>query len=120
MGCRIMVVEDDHAIREALVEFLQDEGFDPIAAANGKDALDHLMKPGQAPDLILLDLMMPVMDGHAFRRAQLELPERANIPVVVISAFRDPAADVSDLNAAAVLKKPIKLNELRAVADRFC
>jgi DNA-binding response OmpR family regulator len=118
MACRIMVVEDDRDIREALVEFLLDEGFEPIAAVNGSEALEHLKRV--EPHLILLDLMMPVMDGRAFRKAQLELPDRAHIPVVVISAFRDVSMDVITMNAAAVLKKPIKLDELRAVADRFC
>jgi CheY-like chemotaxis protein len=82
-----MVVEDDHLIREALVEALDEEGFEVVEAANGKEALDKLH--ASPASLVLLDLMMPIMDGWQFREAQLLDPELSGIPVVVLSALRD-------------------------------
>src|SRR5512142_2554210 len=82
-----MVVGGDHLIREALAEALDEEGFEVLEAANGREALDKLH--AERASLVLLDLMMPVMDGWSFREAQLHDPEISNIPVVVLSAAKD-------------------------------
>lgn len=82
-----MVVEDDHLIREAIAEALDEEGFEVIEAANGREALDKLHS--EQASLVLLDLMMPVMDGWQFREEQLQDPELSTIPVVVLSAVQD-------------------------------
>ncbi|MBS1151018.1 MAG: hypothetical protein H6Q89_2716 [Myxococcaceae bacterium] len=108
--CRVLVVEDDDAIRELLVELLSDHGHEAAAAINGLDALNTAMRMVQAatpPQVILLDLMMPVMDGPSFRRQQLRIPELARIPVVVISAYRDFVDHANAMQAAAHFKKPI-------------
>jgi CheY-like chemotaxis protein len=104
-GDHILVVEDDHDIRHALVELLDDEGYQTRTARNGAEALSHLDRAAP-PRMILLDLMMPVMDGWTFRARQLENPEWSQIPVVVMSATCD-VQTASDLNADAFLTKPV-------------
>ena len=110
---RVMVVEDDEGIREALCDLLQSEGFDVVAAVHGADALSKLRGEAPHPDVILLDLMMPVMDGWAFRAEQRRDELLARIPVVVITASRQ--ADVAGLEPRALLKKPIDFDELLRV-----
>lgn len=110
---RVMVVEDDEGIREALCDLLASEGFDVVSAVHGADALSKLRAEQRHPDVILLDLMMPVMDGWAFRAEQRKDQSLANIPVVVITASRQ--ADVAALEPRALLKKPIDFDELLRV-----
>src|SRR5215218_4757012 len=86
MGHRVLVVEDDEDLREMMGHLLQAEGFRPDLAGDGAEALDKLRATPEQPDLILLDLMMPRMDGWTFRREQEGEPALANIPVVVVSA----------------------------------
>jgi len=117
---RVLVVEDDLEIRESLIEILEDQGYEALGAGNGLEALDRLRAPGPQPCLIFLDLMMPRMDGRAFREEQLRSPELASIPVVVISAFRDVSHIALELKAADLLKKPFKLQELVSVTRRHC
>ncbi len=100
-----MVVEDDHLIREAIVEALDEEGFDVIEAANGREALDKLH--ARRASLVLLDLMMPVMDGWQFREEQLHDPELSTIPVVVLSAAQD-----ARVPADRHFSKPCDLDDL--------
>jgi CheY-like chemotaxis protein len=110
---RVLVVEDDEGIREALIDLLDTEGFEVRAAIHGADALGKLRDGSPPPDVILLDLMMPVMDGWAFRAEQKNDPAIAAIPVVVITASRQ--ADVTALSPKAFLKKPIDFDELLRV-----
>src|SRR5574340_1100683 len=102
----VLLVEDDAAIRDALRELLEAEGFVVQGAANGREALARLRAGGHRPRLILLDLMMPVMDGWEFRQAQRGDPALARIPVVVLTAA-DGAEDlIADMKVAACLSKP--------------
>jgi len=117
---RVLVVEDDVEIRESLIEILEDQGYEAVGAGNGFEALDRLRAPGPQPCLIFLDLMMPRMDGRAFRQEQLRSPELASIPVVVITAFRDVDPSALELQATDLLKKPFKLQELVSVTRRHC
>jgi CheY-like chemotaxis protein len=117
--CDVLVVDDDDEIREVLVEVLEGRGFRAVAAANGKQALDEL-HTGTRPQVILLDMMMPVMDGAEFRAAQRREPELAGIPVVLISAHADLTARVGELGASAALQKPISFHDLMATVRRFC
>jgi CheY-like chemotaxis protein len=118
---RILVVEDEESIREAVVEFLDDSGYQAVGAGNGRIALDRLTgDSGPPPCLILLDLMMPVMDGRSFRERQLQIPTLAEIPVVVFSAHRDLAATAAEMQVAAHLMKPVKLSELLRTIQRHC
>ncbi len=109
----IFVVDDDRGIRETLGDVLRDEGYRVRLARDGDEALT-LLRAGEIPQLILLDLSMPGMGGLEFRRAQLDDPRLAEIPVVVLSADeRNPLPDV-----AGWLRKPVELDALlSAVRD---
>jgi CheY-like chemotaxis protein len=101
----VLIVDDERDIRETLGELLADEGFGVEAAWNGETALARL-EAGFRPDVIILDLMMPVMDGPTFRTLQRSHPALANIPVVGLSAA--PAADAD----FEVLRKPLRFGLL--------
>lgn len=106
----ILVIEDDLDIREALLAVLADEGYKVIGVANGREALQHLER-GQ-PALILLDLMMPVMDGWQFREAQQRDKRLREIPVVVISADSEARQKLGVMGDVGFLRKPIELDLL--------
>ncbi len=110
----VLLVDDDEDIREALRAILEDEGFDVHVAINGKDALDSL-RSGLRPNVILLDLMMPVMSGWQFRSAQCADPSISAIPVVVLSAVHEHP---EGLSVAASLRKPIDIERLLEVVER--
>jgi two-component system, chemotaxis family, chemotaxis protein CheY len=107
-GATVMVVEDDHDIRDSLAVALADAGYEVLEASNGQIALERLetVEPG----VILLDLMMPVLNGLEFLVRFRENPRWSQIPVIVASANR--GYDASDLGAFAVLRKPLDLNVL--------
>jgi CheY-like chemotaxis protein len=115
----VLVVEDDGDIRDELAEVIEDSNYRTIRAANGEVALQKL-RGGPRPCVILLDLMMPVMDGREFLAAQQSDAALKEIPVVVLSAHVDAALGITQLNAAAFLKKPIDLSELLRTIERFC
>jgi CheY-like chemotaxis protein len=115
-GKRILVVDDDADIREALVCTLQAGGYRADGAGNGREALDQLRRDDR-PQLILLDLMMPVMDGWQFRQAQRQDPDLAPIPVVIISA--DIQNRAAYLGAADYLRKPFDWDNLLATVERY-
>ena len=116
-GRRVLVVDDDEIIRGFVSEALQDEGYEIRTAANGRHALDVLRE--WKPNLIVLNLMMPEMDGWTFRAEQRKLPEAADVPVVVLSAVRDLRAQAAALGAASVLGKPFELDDLLQTVSRF-
>ncbi len=115
-GRSLLVVEDDADIREALDGLLSMEGFRVAGCSNGREALDWL-RTSPKPDIILLDLMMPVMDGWQFRVAQKDDPEIATIPVLALSA--DSTAKAAAIDAEAYLKKPVDYDTLIATIDRL-
>ena len=112
---RVLVVEDDEDAREAIVALLQMKGYQAVAAANGCEALQHL-RSAVLPDLIILDLWMPVMDGWQFRAEQLKDARLARVPVIVVSALSDRA----EVDANEVLMKPVDLDHLLATVERYC
>lgn len=116
---RVMVVDDDPDILDALQEVLAEDGYKVVVACNGHDAFRELQN-GTMPHLILLDLMMPVMDGWQFRALQKRDPVLSRIPVVVLSAYRRPRREEADpLDAVAYLPKPVKLDELLNTVRRY-
>ena len=102
---KVLIIDDDRDIREALGELLAEEGFVIEAAWNGAEALKRL-EAGFRPNLIILDLMMPVMDGLAFRAAQKRSPELARIPVIGVTAAATIDADFE------CLRKPVRFDAL--------
>jgi CheY-like chemotaxis protein len=113
----VLVVEDDVAIRAALCELLEFEGYKVFQAVDGKQALETL-KSGLRPDLILLDLMMPVMSGSRFREEQMIDPAIAHIPVVVLSADSNIKNVSEKLRVNRFLRKPVNLDELLATIQQ--
>lgn len=109
---RVLVVEDDAVLRETLEEVLRDEGHEVRTAAHGQEALD-LMDEWH-PELIILDLMMPVMDGFAFRDEQLRKGIALGTRVLVLSAARDLEAAATRVTADAFLSKPFRLEDVLA------
>jgi CheY-like chemotaxis protein len=115
--CTVFVVEDDHDTRDMLGRFLELEGFQVEVAANGRQALDRL-NAGVLPCVIVLDLMMPVMDGWQFRRQQVLDSEIADIPVIVVSAAgKDRMAGI---DANGYLAKPVDLEQLLEQVSQYC
>jgi CheY-like chemotaxis protein len=113
----VFIVEDDPDTREMLTSFLQLEGFHTESAPNGREALDRLQAGAEA-NVILLDLMMPVMDGWQFRTRQAQDARLAKIPTIVVSAAgRDRMAQI---HADAYLAKPIDMDELLSRVSQFC
>jgi CheY-like chemotaxis protein len=113
----ILIVEDDLDTREMLGRFLELEGYSVETAINGREALERL-EEGARACVILLDLMMPVMDGWQFRRAQIEKQELAGIPVIVVSAAgRDR---IQQIHANGYLSKPVDLDELLTQIRQYC
>jgi CheY-like chemotaxis protein len=110
----VLVVDDDREIRELLGELLADEGFVVEASWNGQTALTRL-KEGFRPDVIVLDIMMPAMDGLTFRAHQRQSPEIAGIPVLGLTARPDLVADFE------YLRKPVRfdvlIERIRALAN---
>ena len=113
----VLVVDDDADIRDALCELLQDEGYRPVSASNGRDALVYL-NSRERPCIILLDLMMPIMDGWEFRRQQKSDPRWSNIPVVVITAAGNHGA--GSIAAECVLPKPLHLDQVLEALRQYC
>lgn len=114
----VMVVEDDADIRETLTQILEEEGYSVTGAAHGAEALEHLQR-GLRPGLILLDLMMPVMNGWQLREAMLDSDELRDLPVVVVTADGGAQRNPEALRVNGVLAKPIDLPTLLGALDRF-
>jgi CheY-like chemotaxis protein len=116
-GRTVLIVEDDRDTREMLGQFLEFEGYTVETAVNGQEAIDRLQR-GLQPEVIVLDLMMPVMDGWQFRQAQAQNEKLKEIPVIVVSAAgRDR---MRQIDANAFLSKPVDLEELLSTVSNCC
>jgi CheY-like chemotaxis protein len=115
--CPVLIVEDDEDLREMMAQLLMLEGFDAATVANGREALEYLHHAAK-PDVILLDLMMPVMDGWEFRRQQQADPDLAPVPVIVLSALDQTRA--ANVKAEAFLKKPLDFDRLLDLVRTYC
>jgi CheY-like chemotaxis protein len=113
----ILVVDDDADIRDSLREVLEDEGYEVTCVANGREALDFLKSDSPQPCVILLDLMMPVMDGWQFRREQKANPNISSIPLIVITATGNRPVLI---DAAELVLKPLELGRLFEAVERYC
>lgn len=120
----VLIVDDDPSMRVMLSTLLSIQGFHAIAAEDGLEAL-HLLRAmrhraPKVPCLVLLDLMMPRLSGHGFRRAQLGDPIVAAVPVAVMSGMIDVEERARSLGAVATLAKPLDVDNLLDVVRRFC
>lgn len=115
----ILIVDDDSDIRDTFAEALRMVGYVVNTAPDGKAALEMLTALAP-PCLILLDLMMPIMNGEEFRRQQMSNPALAKIPVVVITADRNAQQKAVSIGVTEGLSKPIDFESLSDVARRYC
>jgi CheY-like chemotaxis protein len=115
----ILLVEDDDDIRETLADLLRSRGYAVTAVTNGRDAIEWL-KRSAAPCLIILDLMLPIMDGWEFRAQQMTDPSLAAIPVIVLSGISDAKQHAVNLRAVDYLPKPIDLDRLYKTVEQHC
>ncbi len=114
---RILVIEDDQDIRDILEIVLAAEGYEVQTAADGAAGLDHL-RGGVLPSLILLDMMMPRLDGEGFLKAMRGNPSTADIPVVIVTGHPAARAKAAELGASGCLMKPVELVELLSAIRR--
>jgi two-component system chemotaxis response regulator CheY len=114
----ILIVEDDADSRVMLAAMLAAHGYTAALAADGAEGLLHARQ--SPPCLILLDLMMPVMDGATFRAQQLADPALASIPVMVISGRHNARTLATELGAIGVMAKPIVMEALLDVVRKHC
>lgn len=115
MNCRnVLIVEDDEDIRASMREVLEFEGYTVFEAEHGKEALEVLAKMDE-PCVVLLDLMMPVMNGWEFVGALDHLPKRPKVVIVSAAGERTPAP-----HAEAYVRKPIELNQLLDTLQQYC
>ncbi len=117
--CGVLVVDDDADMRELLRVALTSEGYRVATSPNGREALHHL-RSHASTCIILLDLMLPMMDGAHFRTAQLLDRSLAWIPVVVMSAAIDADRRARELGARRLVRKPLDLELLLATVGRYC
>ena len=115
----ILIVEDDADLRDSLADLLMEEGYQVAGASNGQEALDYL-RHAAPPCLILLDLMMPVMNGWEFRAAQEQDPSLSSIPVIVVSGQGRMQRHSVDLHAVEFVDKPINVDQLLKAVIRAC
>lgn len=115
----VLIVEDDVDIRESLQNLLSMEGIRVHAVSNGIEALEALARI-TPPNLILLDLMMPVMDGWKFRAQQKANPKIAHIPVAVLTAAGTLRQKTGHLDGVEYLDKPVEANELLTLVKKYC
>src|SRR5581483_4028275 len=116
--CPVLIVEDDADLREMMAQLLSLEGYISATVSNGREALEYLHNGHERPEVILLDLMMPVMDGWEFRRKQQADPGLADVPVIILSALDQSRA--ADVDAQAFLKKPLDFDRLLQLVRQYC
>src|SRR5919201_1068711 len=115
--CLVAIIEDDTEFRNMLRELLEEEQYRVVAVANGAEALEALREQ-TVPDVILLDVSMPVMDGFDFLRFRNEDPQLAQVPVVLVTNAKPherPTIGVND-----VVRKPIDIDEILFAIKRYC
>jgi CheY-like chemotaxis protein len=113
----VLVVDDSKEIRDLVAYFMKILGCTSVVAANGLEAI-KLLEDGVKPDLILLDLMMPVMDGWQTDHELATHPNLANIPTVIVSAFPERAKELE--RPHEVIRKPMTLNSLKEIVFKYC
>lgn len=113
----MLIVDDEFGLAEMLGAILADEGHRIRTASNGKQALEEAAT--ERPDLILTDLMMPVMDGPGLITALGANPELANVPVIIMSSLQEATVAARCTGYAAIVRKPFDIGELLTLVARF-
>jgi two-component system chemotaxis response regulator CheY len=115
----VMIVDDDNDIRDAISQILEYEGYNVLQASNGQEGIERLRQQDR-PSLILLDLMMPVMNGWQFQSELQNQPDLSKIPVIILSADGNIQQKSEGIGVAGYLKKPIQLDTLLDTVKRYC
>ena len=115
----VLIVDDDHDMRATLSDVLEGEGYDVQLAANGLQALETL-RSRELPGLILLDWMMPICDGPEFRRRQQADAAIAGVPVALLTADTRMTDKSATIDAVDYLHKPVELDRLLELIQRYC
>ncbi len=117
----MLIIDDDHDLLMCMKEYFEMESYEVLLARNGKDALDLLATVDEKnlPDMILLDHMMPVMDGTAFSRSRKNVPRISHIPVVLTTASGKFRGLMDEVEAEAYLQKPVDLDQLQNLSMHF-
>jgi CheY-like chemotaxis protein len=116
MAC-VLIVEDDEDSRHMLETLLASSAYDTMSAANGREALEHMRR--RRPCLVLLDMMMPVMDGWQFRNEQLQDPALATVPVVCVTAYFTPR-EIEDKLGLRCIPKTAQFDSILPAVDKAC
>jgi CheY-like chemotaxis protein len=119
----VLIVDDEPATCELIAALLFGSGYRVLSAEDGLEALHLLRTAKRAPDspcLVLLDLAMPRLGGNEFRRAQLRDPSIASVPIAIMSGACDAAQQAVSLGAMANLTKPVDVDTLLAIVQRYC
>ena len=116
MTRRVLIVDDEFGLAEVVAEMLSERGFDTVLAINGQLALDLIRE--RAPDLVLLDCMMPILDGTSVVRALRAAPETAGLPVILMTALPHVVPPDVKATVCALLSKPFSPAELFAAIER--
>ena len=112
----ILIVEDDEDIRSVIVDLLESEGYVTLSASNGKEALEILKKAAK-PCLVLLDMMMPIMNGRQFLDTIMSDSRLAPLPVLIVSAVADKSIAEGSIG---YLRKPIDIDVILRVVSQYC
>jgi CheY-like chemotaxis protein len=116
---RVLVIDDDEGVRTVMRKQLQHAGFDVVSAASGFDGLE-MMRQDPGIRLVLLDMIMPVLDGWGVRRKQMEDPMLAQVPVIILTGAPLPSLVHDQLRAADYLLKPVGRDHLISVVSNYC
>lgn len=118
---KILTVDDDEDIRNTISELLELEGFETVWAKNGQVAIDYMksMNDHELPDLVLLDFMMPIMNGQEFCRAKAQIPRLANIPVVMMTASGNLMNVMDEVETEGYMSKPMDLLTVVKMVKHF-
>ncbi len=114
----VLLVEDDPDTRRYMVTWLEAEGYRVRTASNGREALEILLK--EVPCLMVVDLMMPIMDGAELRRRQQQMPSVSRVPFVLVSGTRDAPRIARDLGIQDVMAKPFDAEQLLGIVASHC
>lgn len=115
---RLLLVDDDFILRAHLAELLMLEGYNVSCAADGAEALRRL-EHEPVPSLILVDIMLPRMDGPSFRKQQLESPKLRDVPTIAVTGLKD-IEPLRCLGFTEILRKPVNFDRLTEILARFC
>jgi two-component system response regulator MprA len=115
----VLLVEDDVLLRKSLAALVEAEGHEALSAGNGFEAVE-LIRRGPMPELILLDLMMPVMNGWAFLKYRNEHPVLSDVPVVVTTAWSEVPGEAEVIGVQGYLRKPLAPQEVVEIVRKHC